>query len=80
MFDNAMRLSTDLNADKSKGCVPEYERSFPLPQLMMIQAMPSGVSWLNPTCHQPIDSAVPIYLFRKLMHALKHRITHKHIS
>lgn len=77
MFDNTIRLCTDLDADESKFPVPEYESSFLLPQLMMIRAMPSGVSWRNTTCHQPMDNAMPSFL-RRLLHALKRRMAPKH--
>jgi hypothetical protein len=74
MFDNTFRNCTDLDADKSGVPVHEHENSFLLPQLMMIHAMPSGVSWQKTNCYQLMHNASPSYLFNRFMHALKRRI------
>lgn len=74
MFDNTFRHCMDKDADKPGIPAHEYESSFLLPQLMMIHAMPSGVSWQKTNCHQLMHNVRPSYLLNRLMHALKRRI------
>ncbi|SMQ30388.1 hypothetical protein SAMN04488483_5386 [Pseudomonas helmanticensis] len=76
MFDNTTHDCTDFDADRRSVPVHEYESVFLLPQMMMIHAMPSGVSWRKTTCHQLMHNSRLSYLFSRLRQALKRGIAH----